>query len=279
MKIALCNFTPRYGSLEENTKTIAALSRLAANQGAEMVCFPEMSLTGYASSSWITDYAQTADGNWLKPIQHLAAEQHIAIMAGIPELDCQTNLLYITHFCCKPDGQVDFYRKTHLSKREAALFHAGDQIGVMDVKGIKVAIQLCYEAHFPEMALAQASAGAEVIVICSASPMGDSVQLHQRWLRYLPARAYDTGCYVLTCNQHGVSPCGRPYFGCAMAFNPDGELMDWDHSPNGLLIINIQRDAVRIARCKRSFLAHRRPDLYKNFLSKQGAFKYAAESN
>jgi N-carbamoylputrescine amidase len=156
------------------------------------------------------------------------------------------------------------YHKAHLSQRETGLFSAGDDLGTLTWRAFGLGVQICHDTHFPEMSLAQASCGAQILLMPFASPMGDPQTLRARWLRFLPARAYDSGCYVVALNQCGMSPGGRRFASLIMAFNPDGELIaQWCSDQPGELIVEVDTQVVEAARCRRPFLQQRRPEIYR----------------
>jgi predicted amidohydrolase len=262
LRVALINFSPVYGEIDRNLDLIERHIRNLSSSHVDLVCFPEMCLTGYLNSGDIAHVAQSAHGNGVQRLMDIARTTGIAVLAGLPELEPSYEKLYISHCFCTPEGQVYIYRKIHLSKREKEVFSPGKELGVFSWRSCRLGIQLCFDAHFPEFGLAQALAGAQVIFVCSASPMGPAAELRQRWLRYLPARAYDSGCYILTCNQHGLAPFGASFPGMAMAFAPDGSLID-ESQQDQALVVDLDLNAAEESRSKRPFIYSRRPDIYR----------------
>ena len=259
LRIALISFSPTYGETNTNLAKITRLVQEASTNGACLVCFPEMALTGYSSKVDILSQALCMESLPIQHLRRLASTHEIAIVAGMPEYAAERQAFFVSQFCCLPDDKVFVYQKTHLSKHEMETFQPGDKLGVFPFGETVVGLQLCYDAHFPELSLAQACCGARIILVCSASPMGSSLELRQRWLRYLPARAYDNGCYILTCNQHGLAPFGIRFSGLTMGFNPRGELIGETQATDQPLYLEIDLDQT----ARRPFLDRRRPELYR----------------
>ncbi len=69
-------------------------------------------------------------------------------------------------------------------------------------------IQLCYDAHFPELSTRMAVNGADIIFMPHASPRGTPSQKLTSWLRHLTARAFDNGVFIVACNQNGDNQKG-----------------------------------------------------------------------
>ncbi|MGA6926811.1 MAG: nitrilase-related carbon-nitrogen hydrolase, partial [Desulfosarcina sp.] len=174
--------------------------------------------------------------------------------------------LYASHMVITPQGRTAIYRKLHLAPPEAALFHPGDALPVFEWSGIRFGIQLCYDAHFPELSTRMAEAQADIIFIPHASPRGQAADKHHSWMRHLPARAFDNGLFVVACNQTGNNQNGLVFPGNAVAFSPSGEIMDSRLSGrSGLLMVDLRADRIQHVRGHRMryFLPHRRPELYR----------------
>jgi predicted amidohydrolase len=262
LRIAMVNFCPVYGDVEANLGAVEQQVRAAAAQGAQLVCFPEMCLTGYASASTILDDTLCMEGGRMQRLGDLSLKTGVAFAVGMPEWEAESQKAFITQVCCLPDGRMISYRKAHLSQREAKTFQAGDRMVLFDLQSFTFGMQICYDIHFPEYSLAQALAGAQVILVCSASPMGSAQELREGWTKFLPARAYDNGCYVLICNQHGAAPSGLSFSGLAMAFNPHGVLIGESDRPDVPLLVDVESELVVQSRQKRPFFQARRPQIY-----------------
>jgi N-carbamoylputrescine amidase len=262
--VAAINFRAEFGNFPANLARIQYWTESLQAQGAEIICFPEMCLTGYDRTPAIAPLAVTAPGPELDTLARLAARLNITLLVGFAEVDPQARL-YISQAVITPTGLAGLYRKTHLNRPEQQIFSAGNEAGVFQLPGCMAGLQLCYDAHFPELSTVQALAGAEVIFVASASPRDDPDAKRERMLRYLPARAYDNGCYVVACNLIGPGARGQTFGGVALVLNPKGEILaqavGWDE---GAAIARLE--AAQIDRLRRTqmgyFLAHRRPELY-----------------
>jgi N-carbamoylputrescine amidase len=164
-----------------------------------------------------------------------------------------------------PTGILGIYRKLHIAPPEKSVFDAGKNIPVFDAGGIRFGIQLCYDAHFPELSTHMALAGADVIFIPHASPRGTPAEKRDSWLRHLPARAFDNGVFVVACNQVGDNRTGLTFPGVAVVIGPDGRVVATDFGGReGLLVADLDAGLLAAVRSHpmRYFLPHRRPDIY-----------------
>ena len=203
--VAAINFRAEFGQIEANLNRIRAWTARMAQQGAEIICFPEMSLCGYERTDLVHSLLQPIPSPITDQLTTLAAEYRVTLLVGLAEVDPHSQR-FISQVIVTPQGLGGVYRKTHLNLPEQALFQPGDSIGVFEHSHCKLGIQLCYDAHFPELSTLQALAGAEIFFVASASPRDNPQVKKERMLRYLPARAYDNGCYLVACNLDQAQP-------------------------------------------------------------------------
>ena len=236
----------------------------AKKKGASIICFPEMNITGYSTREDIIDAAEPAPGPATTEIVKLAESENIVILAGIAEKDTRDRI-FASHLVIKPDESPGIYRKLHLSPPERTIFTPGNKIPLFEAHGVKFGIQLCYDAHFPELSTYMAINGADIIFIPHASPRGTPDEKFRSWMRHLPARAYDNGLFVIACNQTGDNGKGLSLPGVAMIIGPSGEVLSKDLSGNeGILVYDLMVDEINRVRNHRMrfFLPNRRPELY-----------------
>ncbi|MGE0084078.1 MAG: nitrilase-related carbon-nitrogen hydrolase [Desulfococcaceae bacterium] len=247
-----------------NLEQTARLTRQAAEHGAAIVCFPEMNITGYDNSREIRETAQTVPGPAGDRLSEVAARENIVILAGMAERD-EMDRIYASHLVIRPSGEISVYRKLHIAPPEKEIFSPGNAVPVFEAGGICFGIQLCYDAHFPELSTLMAEKGADLIFIPHASPRGTPEDKFSSWMRHLPARAYDNSLFVMACNQTGDSQKKLKYPGIAMAIDPSGRVIGKKLSDrDDLLIADLKaEDMDRVRSHKmRFFLPNRRPGLY-----------------
>ena len=209
------------GQVERNLERTRYWAQQAQEDGAAIVCFPELNLTGYSNRSDITDRAIRADGPETRALIRLAEDLELVLLVGFAEKDTKGRL-FATHMVVTPNGRTESYRKVHLAPPEVDRFSPGSHVPVFQWSGIRFGIQLCYDAHFPELTTRMAKARADMIFIPHASPRGVAADKHQSWMRHLPARAFDNGLFIIACNQCGDNENGLTFPGNAVVFSPSG---------------------------------------------------------
>lgn len=266
IRIASVIFNSVAGHSRWNLDRMTPWVKAAKTKGAGIVCFPEMNMTGYSISKDIGKAAETAPGPMTRHLSRLARDENIVILAGMAEIDA-SNRIFASHFVFQTDGSWGVYRKLHIAPPERTVFSAGSQIPLFDALGVKFGIQLCYDAHFPELSTHMAVNGAEIIFMPHASPRGAPEEKYRSWMRHLPARAFDNGLFVIACNQVGDNGAGLRFPGIALVIGPSGEILDQQLSRvEGMVVSDLMAaDLARVRNHRmRYFLPHRRPELFRN---------------
>lgn len=267
IRIAAITCPSPVGDIERNLALTFHWARQAKAAGADLVCFPELNITGYCNRPEISEAALPIPGSITRKVSKLAKDEGLIILAGLAEHNPE-GLPFASHCVFTPDGQLGTYRKLHIAPPEKETYSPGQQVPVFEVQGVRFGIQLCYDAHFPELSSVMTAKGAEILFLPHASPRGDAEEKHQSWLRHLTARAFDNSVFVLACNQVGENCNGLTFPGNALVINPSGEVMAKDtQAQPSMLIADLKAADLSAVRNHpmRHFFPHRRPDLYRNY--------------
>lgn len=259
--LAVCNCP--FGNITSNIETLKKMTARAAEDGARIICFPEMNLTGYCNSPELSLMALDTDSPELSAISSIASDLSIVILSGFAEKG-RDGRIFATHGFFYPDGTARYYRKIHIAPPEKKIIEQGNEIPVFEYLSVKFGIQLCYDAHFPELTTQMAVNGIDVLFIPHASPRGDSYQKLKSWMRHLPARAFDNGIYTAACNQVGDNGKGLVFPGISLVISPSGELAaSMQTDKDDILYFCISKKELADFRSSRMkyFLPNRRKDL------------------
>ena len=264
IRIAAAIFNSIVNQPQDNLERMVPLIERARQQGADLICFPELNVTGYSTKASVKEAAEPVPGPISRRLHQMARDYQITILAGMAQKG-DDEKIYAGHLVVSPQEILGTYQKVHIAPPEIGIFSAGNAIPLFEIAGIKLGIQLCYDAHFPELATRMAVDAADVIFMPHASPRGTPSQKLISWLRHLTARAFDNGVFIVACNQTGDNGNGLQFPGVAVVIDPAGEIMDKDISGReGLLITDLKADRMAAVRSHRMryFLPHRRPELY-----------------
>jgi N-carbamoylputrescine amidase len=252
------------GRVQDNLDRMAGWVKTAKKQAADLVCFPEMNVTGYSTREKIKESAETVPGTISQSVLALAQESKLSILAGLSEKDSQGRV-FASHLMVTPRGVAGIYRKIHIAPPETDVFSAGDTTALFNIKGVKLGIQLCYDVHFPELSTRMAIDGADVIFMPHASPRGTPAEKFDSWMRHLPARAFDNGLYVVACNQTGSNQSGLNFPGLSLILDPAGRIIKKNiGGKEDMIVADLKADELKRVRDHRMryFLPNRRPEFY-----------------
>jgi predicted amidohydrolase len=223
-----------------------------------------MNLTGYGTGGQVKSIARAVDADLVRILGQLSDQLNLAVLAGLIE-QADDGQIFGSHLVFIPQAPHGIYRKLHTAPNEQGIFTPGTGIPVFAHAGVRFGIQLCYDAHFPELSTAMALRRADLILLPHASPRGTSKQKFDSWMRHLPARAFDNGVFVAAVNQTGDNGAGLQFPGLALAIGPDGNLISRSMSEkNHLHFVTLDPEPLLRVRSHRMryFLPFRRNDLF-----------------
>ena len=224
IRIAMVQMQSIVGNAERNIDVIGQFVTEAAVQNVDIVCFPELGINGYNAGDTSSPEPEPIPGPITDRLSEIAASAGITFLAGLLERD-ESGIVYNTQIVFGPSGIEGVYRKTHVPTAEIGTWCHGGELPVFDHPKARFGIEICYDSHFPEVSTALASKGAEIIFLPYASGGETPDEKYARWLRYVPARAYDNGVYVAICNQVGDNWAGRTFTGVTFICDPRGEVI------------------------------------------------------
>jgi N-carbamoylputrescine amidase len=264
VRLAVVCMQSDFGRIEKNISRMESFVQEAAAEGVSMICFPELSTTGYTIKENPHLYAEPVPGPISKHIAKIAKENKLVIMAGMLEKG-SGDKPHISQIVAGPYGIIGMYQKTHLSPQEKEIYQPGQIIKTFIYDHSNFGIQLCYETHFPELSTIMALQGAEIIFFLYASPHGKPEEKRDSWLRDLPARAFDNGLFIVACNQVGENGAGLLFPGVIMILNPGGKILhQYTGSKEKMIIAELKGSDLAKIRTDRMryFVKYRRPELY-----------------
>jgi len=257
------------GEVDKNLERMEFFVHEAAERSAGAVLFPELSISGYTLKEPEKIYDLNRSRRILEKIVRMAHDAKLIIMAGMVEIPPEGRP-YISHAVAGPEGLLGLYRKTHLSPPEKEKYSEGDSLDVFHEKGVTFGLELCYESHFPEITTVLSLKGAEIIFMPHASPRGNPEEKMKSWLRHLPGRAFDSGVFVVACNQVGKNKEGLAFPGVIVALDPQGWILEsWTGNEERMVFVELKTEVLKETRAHRMkyFIPHRRKELYRDPVS------------
>ncbi|MFF6774557.1 carbon-nitrogen hydrolase family protein [Streptomyces sp. NPDC012637] len=218
MIVAASQFAPVAGDIAANVRVMTGLIRAAGAEGARLVVFAELCLTGYEPSliRRTPELVLTEDDPRLEPLRQACREAGAAVVVNGPGRR-PAGRPGVTTFVIGPDGSLlTRYDKQHLYGVEAEVFAPGTADGRFELDGLRFALATCYDNRFPD--LAERAAADDCSVYLASSVLGAD---NDSFATVYPARARDFGLYVVLGNAIGPNEDGVAG-GMAGAWGPDG---------------------------------------------------------
>lgn len=264
------------GEVEANLDRIERYAKQAVSEGAQLVCFPELAISGHWCSGEIWGVAEPVPGGpSCQRLEKLAWDLGTFLSVGIAERDA--GVVYNTQMIIGPQGFVGKQRKLHMSADEYFHFRMGASINVIDIGLCRLGIGICYDTVFPETARIAAIKGAEVYLAPHAARCGKwSADLQQQRKKVAAvksnarmtfrSRAWDNGMFVIYCNQAGPAGEGTNHCGGVLFIDPSGDVLaesQTDVIEDEMVICELEAELFELRRRSRCFnLQTRRPEIY-----------------
>ncbi|WP_326981671.1 nitrilase-related carbon-nitrogen hydrolase [Chryseobacterium sp. MYb264] len=195
------------------------------NQEADLFLLPEMFSTGFCM-----DAAEISDRNQesLEFLKKMAKEKNAAFCGSAPVEE--EGSFYNRMYFVQPDSQVDFYDKRHLFSfsREDKVYTPGRERVIVNYKGFRILLQVCYDLRFP--VFARNNDDYDAILYVANWPE----KRVGAWEHLLKARAIENLSFVFGLNRIGTDGNNLFYQDSSHCFSADGSEIS---EKNGNLVI------------------------------------------
>ncbi|WP_371637055.1 hydrolase [Streptomyces zaomyceticus] len=258
---------------------------LAAEQGATMVCLPELTRSPYFCNTddpmadGAARYLEDVDsGPTVALATELATAHDITVHASLYERAQDGGLGYNTAVCVDSDGElIARTRKNHIPAfpgyREDLCFRPGDSgFPVVGHAGARFGFPTCWDEWFPELARAYSLAGAEVLVHPTA--IGSEVDLpdfdtRPMWEHAISANGLANALFMVVPNRVGTE--GRStFYGSSFISDPYGRVMlRAPRDREAVLVADLDLDQRRDW-LEFGLMKTRRPELYGGLTERLG---------
>jgi predicted amidohydrolase len=303
IKVASVQFEAAPGDKRANLAKIERFAREAAEQGVELIAFPECSITGYWFLRRLSREAFCAlaeplfDGPSSECLIAIARRYGVTVGAGLIESG-DDGRFYKSYVVAMPDGTARRHRKLHPFVSE--YLSAGNQYTVFETpQGWRIGVLICYDCNIIENARITALMGADILLAphqtggCrTRNPhlMGaidrslwdnrrndpEAIEHELRgdkgrgWLmRWLPSRAHDNGMFLVFSNGIGVDD-DEIRTGNSMILDPYGRILAETWKADDDMVVAELDASLLAASTGRMWIAARRPELYGPLTARTG---------
>ena len=231
MKICVAQTRPVKGDIESNIENHKKLIDLAVSGGADVIVFPELSITGY-EPELAKDLATDKDDGRFDVFQKIADDKKITVGIGVPTKN--DTGISISMILFQPHEPKQTYSKKYLHSSEKSFFVSGqNSIGLIGDKS-NIALAICYELSVPEHAENAYKNGAEIYLASVVESVGGIEKAAARLSEI--AGKYSMTVLMANCvGQTGVYDCG----GNTAVWNDKGSLVgQLSETKEGILIFD-----------------------------------------
>ena len=224
MKICLAQTKSIKGDVDGNISMHIESIQSAIAEGADLIVFPELSLTGYEPSLAAELATHSADPRFDR-FQQLSDSGKITIGVGMPTKS--DDGIHISMILFQPLQPRLAYSKKYLHADEEPFFSPGQNFPTLEISGVNVAFAICYEISIPEHVEKACQSGADVYVASVAKHKNGMLGASERLAEI--ARKYSIPALISNCT------------GPADNFVGAGMSGVWDSS--GSLVQQLDREA------------------------------------
>lgn len=232
LTLALAQINTRLGDVEANLAKHLQLADEARRSGADLLVFPELSLTGYALQDLVSAVSIRPTPNDPTFRRLLDASQEIDLVVGFVDEDSRSRFYIAAAYLSR--GQVvhvhhKLYLPTYGLFDEGRFFAWGDTVRAFDTRFGRFGLLICEDFWHASPPYLLWLDGADLLLFASASPgrgLRDEPQLESaRWVDHIN-RAYASlfTVFVAHANRVGYED-GLNFWGGATVFDPNGELL------------------------------------------------------
>ena len=253
LNIGLLQFDQAWEDKSLNYQKIRAL--LSSDVKLDLLLLPEMFNTGFSMNICQGESMENSEGiNFLKK---LSSELNCAIFTSL--IISEEKKHFNRGVFIDTNQNIELYdkRKTFGLAGEDKVFKAGETPKVVEFKGWKINLQICYDLRFPELTanrlLADGSSKFDVIIYVANWPE----KRQEHWNALLKARAIENQSFVIACNRVGIDFNNINYSGGSCVINAVGTVISKESNKEELILTTIDKSNLNEIRDQLPFLKDR----------------------
>ena len=236
LNVAICQVDMEWEETEHN---LSRIEKVVAEAAADVVVLPEMLATGFKLRPSVV--AETMDGPVVTAMRRWAREYDKAVVGSVVILEdgiYRNRMLFV-----EPSGKMTQYDKHHLFRPggEGRDYTPGKRRVVVEYKGFRFLMQVCYDLRFP--VFSRNRGDYDAIIYCAS---WDNKR-RDAWCALLRARAIENQSYVIGVNRVGTDP-DAVYIGDSKAIDYLGRTMADAESGEWTMVVTLDLEEQRAFR-------------------------------
>ncbi len=271
LRIALAQIAPRLGAFDDNLERHRTILAEARADGAGLVVFPELGLTGYLLQDLAAEVAIRLDDPRLAAL----TADTIGLSAVVSFVEESADHRLFIAAALLEDGRIaHVHRKLFLPTYglfdERRFFAAGDVLRAIPSRlGPGIGLAVCEDFWHLSVAQVLALDGAQILINVSSSPGRDVAAINEvglgtaaSWRTLMRTYAQLTTSYVVFVNRVGVEE-SISFWGGSEVIGPDGAaIFSAPFYDEGLYPVDVDLAEIRRARIGLPLLRDERPELH-----------------
>lgn len=280
VRVALGQISPRLGDVEANLGLHLASVEQARSDGAEVLVFPELSLTGYHLLDQVPEVALRQDDATLTRLA--AASRSIDLVVGLVE-ESPGHRYHNAAAYFAGGGLVHLHRKLYLPNygmfQEGRDFAPGDRLRSFDATYGPCGLLVCEDLWHATCAWLLAQQGAEIIYVLANGPTrgarpGTGITSVGVWRDLLRVTAQFQSAFLVYVNRSGCED-GLSFGGGSMVVDPFGRVVaELPPLEQGLLTVELEGEVLRRARTAYPLLRDENLELVSRELGRIRQLRY-----
>ena len=218
----------------------------AITETVDLIVLPEMFTSGFTMNPQLV--AETMAGETITLLKSLAKAKNCAITGCL--VIAENNNFYNRMVFVFPDQTIDYYDKKHLFTLagEDKVYTAGTEKKIVNFRGFKICLQVCYDLRFP--AFARNKENYDVLIYVANWPQTRI----NAWNILLKARAVENMCYVIGVNRIGIDGNNQIYSGDSQVIDYLGNTIVEPQPTEGIFYADLDKDKMLATRNQLQFL-------------------------
>lgn len=265
MKLAMCQMS-NAGSMEKNLEKSVQAIYEAAENGADLILFPEVQLTEFFpqyEGMDVAGYGMELQSDTVKAFCEACKKAHIMAVPNVYLIE--NGKYYDASLLIGRDGEIMGVQKmVHIA--QAPQFYeqdyytpADDGFKVFDTDAGKIGIVVCFDRHYPESIRTEALMGAELILVPTVNTKSEPMEMFDWEIR---VQAFQSCVAVAMCNRVGLE--GQMDFaGESIAVDAEGNCLCKADDTEQIIYVDIDTVKSAAVRNRRPYTSLRRTEMYQ----------------
>jgi predicted amidohydrolase len=261
VKVAVGQIAPVLADLDKNIEKHEKLVMRAIDENADIILFPELSLTGYSLKDATYDVALNKNDKKLDKLKKLSSK--ISISCGFVEMG-NRHELYNSNLFFEDEKIAALHRKVYLPTygvfEEERYFSSGNRFKAFDSKWTRFGVLVCEDIWHSASGLILALDGATVILVSAAgltrgTSKDEKPENIVAWETLIKSLAISTTSYIVFANRVGVED-GLVFWGGSEIVQPSGQtIAKADYYSEQLLVSEIDMFKLKHSRLNATILS------------------------